>query len=622
MAHGRKLVVRHRSFPSHQALGSMFSGVAARVWKRANVAVGQGEWDGMAASTLRGTALISGQAGGEVLHADVGLSFMGGVDASSGRVIDVHHPLCGQSVAGKVLCIPSGRGSCSGSLVIFELLMNGHAPAALVFRHKETILTLGVLIAGELFQRGIPVVQLDEAGFAALAGVSHARIDGEQVVAVEGPVAVAPTFTLPKPDPSDFTLADIDRRFLAGEFGEAARIAMRIILQTARIEGATALLDVDTAHLDGVFYQGPAGLQFAQRLCDLGARVRVPTTMNAVCVDRRQWRAQGVDKVLGEGTDALAEAYAVMGAQPTYTCAPYLLDPAPKAGQNIAWGESNAVVFANSVLGARTLKYPDYLDILVALTGRAPAADCYLDEGRRARVRIDLPPLGALDDLFFPLLGYHVGKIATNEIPLICGLEGRAVSLDDLKAFGAAFATTSAAPMFHVLGITPEATTATAVLADAARVVTVTPQDLAETWEELNIARTPDVDLVSLGNPHFSLTEFEALARLCEGRNKAEKVQLIVTCGRDVLAQAKARGFINVMRKFGGQVLNDTCWCFISAPVVAPSVRNIATNSGKYAHYGPPATGKAFHFASLARCVDAACTGRIDMTLPDWCRTG
>lgn len=574
----------------------------------------------MTALVLHGKALIAGQAGGAVLHADTGLSFMGGVDATSGRIIDVHHPLCGQSVAGKVLCIPSGRGSCSGSLVIFELLMNGHAPAALVFRHKETILTLGVLIAGELFQRGIPVVQLDEAGFAALAGVRDARIDGERVEAVEGPVVLAPTFTLPKPDPEDFALSDLDRRFLAGEFGEAARVAMRIVLQTARIEGAAGLIDVDMAHLDGVFYQGPAGLQFARKLCDLGARVRVPTTMNAVCVDRRQWRALGVPLALGEATDALADAYVEMGAQPTYTCAPYLLDPAPKAGQMIAWGESNAVVFANSVLGARTLKFPDYLDILVALTGRAPAADCYLDAGRRATVRFDLPALEGLDDLFFPLLGYHIGKIATNEIPLICGLEGRAVSHDDLKAFGAAFATTSAAPMFHVLGVTPEAGTMGAVLVDGARVVRVTRAELAETWAELNIAQTPDVDLVALGNPHFSLTELAALAGLCAGRRKAEGVRLVVTCGRDVFARAQAEGLIDTVRAFGGEVLNDTCWCFISAPVVPGSVRNIATNSGKYAHYGPPVVNKPFHFASLARCVEAACLGRIDTAMPGWCR--
>ena len=568
---------------------------------------------------LQGKALITGQASGEVLHSDTGLSFMGGVDAQTGRVIDVHHPLCGQSVAGKILAIPSGRGSCSGSLVIFELLMNGHAPAALVFRHKETILTLGVLIAAELFQRGIPVLQLDEAGFAALSGARFARVDGERVSPTEGRTAMPPGFVLPEPDPAEFTLSDLDRRFLAGDYGEAGRIAMRIVLQTAWIEGATELVDVDMAHLDGVFYQGPAGLKFARKLCDLGARVRVPTTMNAICVDRRKWRAQGVAEVLGEGSDALADAFVEMGAKPTYTCAPYLLEPVPKPGQRLAWGESNAVVFANSVLGARTLKYPDYLDILVAITGRAPLADCYLDMGRKAKVRIDLPPLGEVDDLFFPLLGYHIGKIATNEIPLICGLEGRALSPDDLKALGAAFATTSAAPMVHILGITPEALSAEAVLGDAVREVRVTREALAETWAELNIAETPDVDLVALGNPHSSLTEIAALARLCAGRQKADGVRLVVTCGRDVHAQAKAAGFIDRVRAFGGEVLNDTCWCFIGEPVVPPSARNIATNSGKYAHYGPPAVGKPFHFASLARCVDAACTGRIDMTLPDWC---
>jgi len=576
----------------------------------------------MAASILCGKALVAGHASGPVLHANTGLSFMGGVDAATGRVIDVHHPLCGQSVAGKILAIPSGRGSCSGSLVIFELMMNGHAPAALVFRHKETILTLGVLIAAELFQRGIPVLQLDEAEFAALSEATYGRVDGDRIKATESLSDVPSAFVLPTPDPTDFHLTEIDHRFLAGEFGEAGRIAMRIVLQTARIEGATELVDVEMAHLDGVFYQGPAGLQFARRLCALGARVRVPTTMNAICVDRRQWRALGVAETLGEASDALAEAYVEMGARPTYTCAPYLLDPAPKAGQNIAWGESNAVVFANSVLGARTLKYPDYLDILVSITGRAPAADCYLDAGRRATIRIDLPPLGELDDLFFPLLGYHVGKIATNEIPLVCGLESRVVGHDDLKAFGAAFATTSAAAMFHILGITPEATTAEAAIGPGieARVVPVTLHDLAETWAELNGARTADVDMVSLGNPHFSLTEIAALARLCDGRSKVEGVRLVVTCGRDVFAKARAAGLIDRLRAFGGEVLNDTCWCFIGEPIVPPSVRTIATNSGKYAHYGPPAVGKDFHFASLARCVDAACSGKIDMTPPVWLR--
>jgi len=564
---------------------------------------------------LEGEALLAGQASGAILHADVGLSFMGGVDAASGLVLDHHHPLHGQSVAGKILAIPSGRGSCSGSLVLFELLMNDHAPAALVFCRSETILTLGVMIAAELFDRGIPVLMLDDADFAALASFDFARIDGGRMSACTQDPGVPAHAPMPALDLSDFDLTARDHALLAGAEGEARQLAMRIILHTARVSGVRTLVDVDMAHIDGCFYQGPAGLRFIRRLVELGGKVKVPATMNAICVDRKQWRAQGVAEALGLPSDDLADAYVAMGVAPSYTCAPYLLDPAPKAGQNIAWGESNAVVFANSVLSARTLKYPDYLDILVALTGRAPASDCYLDEHRRPKLRLDLPTLRDLDDAFFPTLGYLVGKLSPNEVPIICGLEGAKVSHDDLKAFGAAFATTSAAAMFHIRGITPEA-----LDPDLAGVpaIALTQADLAATWAELNTATTPEVDLVSLGNPHFSLTEIAALARLCHGRKRHPDVALVVTCGRDVMAQAEAAGLADQVRAFGGQFLNDTCWCFIGEPIVSGSFRAIATNSGKYAHYGPAAVGKPFHFASLAACVDAAVAGCMNMDRPDW----
>lgn len=568
------------------------------------------------AHVLNGKALIAGQAAGALLHADVGLSFMGGVDPATGVVIDTHHPLQGQSVAGKVLAIPSGRGSCSGSLVMFELLMNGHAPAALVFCHRETILTLGVLIGLELFQRGIPVLLLEKADFDALAGMPFARIDSDRIAAAPAG-SLASAAYLPDLDPSGFNLTPRDLALLDAAEGEATRLAMRLILHVARIEGARELIDVEMAHMDGVFYHGPAGLRFARRLVELGGRVRIPSTMNAICIDRKTWRAQGVPEALGLASEDLAEAYVAMGVKPTYTCAPYLLDPAPKPGQRIAWGESNAVVFANSVLGARTLKYPDYLDILVALTGRAPALDCYLDEHRKPTLRLDLPPLAGVDDAFYPLLGYLVGKLSPNNIPVICGMEHLPASHDDLKAFGAAFATTSAAAMFHIRGITPGAMDPD--LTGLPRHA-ISHADLAETWAELNSATSPDVDLVSLGNPHFSLTEIAALAQLCDGRLKHPEVALIIACGREVFSQAKDAGLVERIHAFGGRFLNDTCWCLIGEPIVSGSIRNIATNSGKYAHYGPSLVGKAFHFASLSTCVEAACAGHMTNGLPAWCQ--
>ena len=544
---------------------------------------------------------------------------MGGVDPATGVVTDTHHPLRGQSVAGAVLALPSGRGSCSGSLVIFELLLNGHAPSALVFQRRETILTLGVVIAQELFERGIPIVCLAPDDFAALESASFASVNGETVTLSDTPVdSQTASADLGPLDLDGFTLSERDQAILAGDEGEAARIALRIIVRAAQLENATNLIDVEMAHIDGCFYQGPASLRFAGRLCELGARVHVPATTNAVCVDRRRWRSQGVDDVLGESSEQLADAFVEMGVRPTYTCAPYLLDVVPTFGQQIAWGESNAVVFANSVLGARTLKYPDYLDILVAITGRAPNADCHVLELRRATVHVEVPTPKEPDDAYFALLGYHIGKVSPNNIPVICGLETLSVTQDDLKAFGAAFATTSAVAMFHMLGITPEAATLADALGPvpAERHVAVTHADLEATWHEMTAAPDASVDFVAFGNPHFSLTECETLANQCAGRTKSDSVELMVTCGRDVYEQATEAGHVATINAFGGQFINDACWCFIGEPVIGSGVRSIATNSGKYAHYGPAALPQHFHFASLTRCVTAACTGRIDTASP------
>ena len=565
-------------------------------------------------------AIVPGIAAGPLIHADTGLSFMGGVDAASGKVIDSHHPLHGKDLSGSILALPSGRGSCSGSLVIFELLMNGNSPKALIFQHRETILTFGVLLAEELFKRGIPVVSVSEADFARLAGAPHVKVDGENLTLSDTAfLEVAHRVDLPSLDASEMVITEADQECLDGGDSEARRIALRLILRTAQLEGANSLIDVDMAHIDGCFYQGPAGLDFVRKMIELGAKVKIPTTMNALCVDRRTWRQSGVDTVIGEASDELADAYLRMGVRSSYTCAPYLLKGAPKLGQQIAWGESNAVVFANSVLGARTLKYPDYLDFLVSLTGRAPNADCHVPERRHATLRLDVETPPAIDDAYFACLGYHLGKISPHDIPVITGLEGLPVTHDHLKTFGAAFATTSAAPMFHIVGITPEAPTVAAATGSAeTRQVVVSIASLGETYAELNTAMSAKPDLIALGNPHFSLSEIAMLASLCRGRKKAEGLSMVITCGREVFEQAEAAGDAADVRAFGGTFVNDTCWCLIAGPVVGRSVRTIATNSGKYAHYGAALEDKSFHLASLERCVEAACSGAIDTTRPKW----
>jgi cis-L-3-hydroxyproline dehydratase len=572
----------------------------------------------MSPAMINGRTLVRGDAHGDVLFSDVGLSFWGGVDAATGRIIDSHHPLRGAAISGKVLAIPSGRGSCSGSGVLLELILNGHAPAALVFGAQEDILPLAIIIAEEMFGLSLPAVRLSPDDFHRLGSIAHVRVNGSTVAAIDAscdgaPAALADN-AVPHAGPA---LDEIDRNILGGALGEAAQLAMRVVLRMAGLLDADRLIDVSQAHIDGCIYTGPGGLRFAERLVELGAQVRIPTTLNAVSVDRRRWRELGVDATIGEPASRLADAYLQMGAKPSFTCAPYLLDTAPAFGEQIVWAESNAVVYANSVVGARTLKYPDYLDICIALTGRAPLAGCHLDADRAASVSIELPPIENADESLYPLLGYHIGGLAPSEIPLIVGLEQAAPTSDDLKAFGAAFATTSAAPMFHIAGITPEASPDTASR-DRLRKIEVTKADLIASWNELNSAQDNRVGLVAIGSPHASLSELARLAALCGGRTKHRDTALVVTCGRAVYQQAREAGFVATLEAFGVQLLTDTCWCMLGEPIVPRDARNVMTNSGKYAHYAPALVGRSARFGSLADCVDAACEGHVAGALPSW----
>ncbi|BCR26884.1 hypothetical protein KAM429_06160 [Aquipseudomonas alcaligenes] len=579
----------------------------------------------MSVLSIEGRSLVAGRGQGSLLHADLGLSFWGGVDPFSGEVIDRHHPLSGQSLAGRVLAIPSGRGSCTGSSVLLELILNGPAPAALVLAEPDEILTLGALVAEHVFDVQLPVLCIGHAAFAELERHTGAiaRIDGERLqLFTDAPDDDWRATPIAHNDAhsGSIVLSERDRAILAGEHGKAAQVAMQLVLRMAELQGARELLDVTQAHIDGCIYTGPACLRFARQLLDWGAKVSVPTTLNSISVDQRQWRALGIDPAFGEPASELGDVYMAMGAALSYTCAPYLLDSAPKAGEQIVWAESNAVVYANSVLGARTLKYPDYLDICIALTGRAPRSGSHLDEGRHASLLIEVEAPQQADDSFWPLLGYHVGLLAGSDIPLLCGLERSAADSDALKAFGAAFATTSAAPMFHIAGITPEAPDVASALGGRAptRQLRVSLADLLGSWWELNSAESTRVELVALGNPHFSAGELAALAQLCEGRSIHPETALVVTCGRAIHQQAAQAGHVATLERFGVRLVTDTCWCMLGEPVVPPGSRTLMTNSGKYAHYAPGLVGRQVHFGNLAACVEAACTGHNQGQLPAW----
>ncbi|RFN50080.1 hypothetical protein FIE12Z_5608 [Fusarium flagelliforme] len=538
--------------------------------------------------TWTGTAYVQGRASAKLLASNLELSFWGGVDPQTSEVIDRHHPLSGRKLQNTVLAIPGGRGSCTGSGVMLELLLNGKAPEAIIFERREDILTLGVMIAEEVFQQSIPVLVLNKDDFRQLL-----QLDGQTVYVDDGHISTTPMLSKAEnglilettPALEGIKLSPLDQELLRGDHGEASRVAIRIVLRMAHLLNTTRLMSITQVHIDACVYTGPATLLLAERLRDWGGKVRVPTTLNSISVDQKRWRALGVDTEFGEAADKLGQAYVDMGAKATYTCAPYQLDSAPKVGEQVAWAESNAVVYANSVLGARTMKYPDFLDISIALTGRAPKGGPHIDVNRLASVQVNVVGVknsSGLDDSFPPLLGYYIGTLSTSRLPVVTGLDSYGLSTDDLKAFGAAFATVSSAPMFHIVGVTPEANTLKAVAASDITTFQVQPSDLGACWDKLNSAPpNQPLDLLSLGNPHFSLTELRNLTHLVQGRQKAPSVAVVVTCGRSIYKLAEQAGYIAQLEKFGVQILTDTCWCMVTEPVIPPSARTIMTNSGK-----------------------------------------
>lgn len=557
-------------------------------------------------TALSARSILSGTASGPIIAAGEALSFWGGVDPATGRVIDVHHPLHGVTITGGILMMPSSRGSCTGSGVLLDLALTGRAPAALVFSEAEDVLTLGALIAAEMFGKSLPVLRLSHAAYDALCRAKTATINDTAIEADDLVIPVSPPAT------AALDLTENDRAMLDGRDGIAVQLALRITVAMAAQQGAEKLIDVVQGHIDGCIYASPANLTFAEKMADMGARVCVPTTMNAISVDRANWEKQGVPHDFGDPAARLADAYVRMGCRPTFTCSPYLLDSAPKTGEAIAWAESNAVIFANTVLGARTAKHPDFLDLCIALTGRAPLSGVYLDEHRRARRVIDVELPETVDDAFWPIVGYLAGRAAPDRIPLLRGLATAKPTQDDLKALCAAFGTTSAAPMLHIEGVTPEAD---GIAAENAGHTTITRADMVDVWRMFNDGPA-EVELVAIGSPHASASECRALADALGDRKRHPDVTVIVTAGRDIMAETG--DVLTRLRASGVQILPDLCWCSISEPVFPTKTRALITNSGKYAHYGPGLSGRTVRFGNLADCIEATLTGRVPPRLPAW----
>ena len=408
-------------------------------------------------------------------------------------------------------------------------------------------------------------------------------------------------------------LSKRDQQMLHGDFGPAAKMAMSIVARMAEVASARELLDISGAHIDSTVYIGDAGLEFAERLASLGAKVSVPTTLNVSGLDEHHWREWAVPSEWARQAHRQMIAYQSMGTIPTWTCAPYQTAARPTFGQQIAWGESNAIVFANSVIGAHTERYPDLFDICCAITGRAPAIGLHLPENRRGELLfrlVDIPKQLQEADDFFPVLGHFIGRRTLDKVPVIQGMQ-TVPHEDQLKAFGAAAASSGGVALFHMIGITPEAPTLGAAFHGEipSKFIEITMDVLTASRRELTHADTKELDMVVLGSPHFSLHEFGRLASLLKGKVRHPAVKFLVTSSRAMTQLAQRAGFLEPLKAFGAQITVDTC--ILTSPMLPPEIMHLMTNSAKFAYYTPGLLGRKISFGSLEDCVNSALEGRV-----------
>lgn len=373
-------------------------------------------------------------------------------------------------------------------------------------------------------------------------------------------------------------LTRYEERLLGGEEGESVERAMRLLVTLGEVFGAERLVEVKSAHVSGVSYLnlGEAGLDFLKEQAEAGAKTRIRATLNPAGMDLQRWKDQAIPQSFAEKQLQVIAAFERMGVEATCTCTPYLVGNEPRLGEQIAWAESSAISYSNSVLGARTNRETGPTTLASAVVGRAAFYGYRLAENRlpTAVVEVEASPCSRLE---FSALGYVIGAQVGNGVPFIRGVT--APSLEDLKALGAAAATSGGVALYHVESVTPESRSLAPLDLKSLERFTIDRGILEETISKLSVeAEKP---ITCLGCPHCSLREIEEAARLLEG--KRLKGRLWVFTSRGVYADAERRGLVNLIERAGGKVFRDTC--MVVAPVEEMGITEVSTNSCKAAQY-------------------------------------
>lgn len=408
-------------------------------------------------------------------------------------------------------------------------------------------------------------------------------------------------------------LTDEETRMLKGENGPAVQKAMEILVALGESFCAKRLLPVNNVHMAGssVLVAEEAGTRFVEDIRKQGGKFVTQVTTNPTAVDPTQWKEIGIPESDSTLQVRLTDAYAGMGANTCNTCIPYLVGNMPRFGEHMAWGESSAVVFANSVCGARTNREGGPSGLATALTGRTPEYGFHLKENRYGHFLIKVEtPLNDMTD--YGTLGYFAGKIAGQDTPVFTGIPSNP-NLEELKALSAALAASGAVSMFHAVGVTPEAPTLEEAFGgrQPAKVIFFGDEEKAQAEQALNKEPSDHVDWILVGCPNASVEEIRQVAEALKDKKVHKDVSLWVTTAGAMYAMAERMGYIQTIKDAGGVVVRETCPFLARSRVIAPNkgYKTLTTNSAKMAFYAPGQFGLPAHYGNLARVMQAAING-------------
>lgn len=369
---------------------------------------------------------------------------------------------------------------------------------------------------------------------------------------------------------TELQLSKEEERIFDGEAGEGPKIAIRLLNSLGELGGAERLIPVKSAHISGVSYKnvGEGGIQFLRKISH---RVNVPTSLNPLGFDIDNGGPVDIDDTFRKKQMEIVEIYREMGVMDSFTCTPYYYYNEPSFGDHISWAESSAIIYVNSLIGARTNRESGPSALAAAIIGKTPDHGLHRKDGRRASVVVNAE--GPLDYTKFAALGLFLGPKLNRNIPIIKGQKG--AKGIELKALSAALSATSSIPMFHVEGVTRESD----LVEDSPEVMEVGIREIEETIGKSSSQQEPE--LIAIGCPHLSSEELDYIAGLVKGKKKVGP-DLFLFTSREV--KAKSAGAVKTIENFGGKVFSDTCM------VVSPLSNNYnstGTNSGKASFYLP-----------------------------------